>query len=213
MLGNSEPKNKTKDHFFEDVYEVWPFPRPRIGRSRAAWGFHQVSCFTLFCTALQVPYVSLTQNHHPYRRRLHMKQYQAVIEVMKANGGFATLGHLYSEVPKIRSVEWKTKTPFASIRRIVQDTRFFFKIRPGLWALKDSKQKLPESMVPTAKESKKPEFTHSYYQGLLVEIGNLRGYDTFVPSQDKTRTRRSSRSLFQNMLQLKRSIHSPMIIL
>ncbi len=117
-----------------------------------------------------------------------MKQYQAVIEVMRANGGFATLGHLYSEVPKIPSVEWKTKTPFASIRRIVQDTRFFFKIRPGLWALKDSKQKLPESMVPTAKESKKPEYTHSYYQGLLIEIGNLRGYDTFVPSQDKNKT-------------------------
>lgn len=116
-----------------------------------------------------------------------MKQYEAVIEVMKTNGGFATLGHLYSETLKVPNVEWKTKTPFASIRRIVQDTRFFFKIRPGLWALKESRHKLPSSIATTAKESRKPEFTHSYYQGLLVEIGNLKSFSTFVPNQDKNK--------------------------
>jgi len=117
-----------------------------------------------------------------------MKQYESVIEVMKANGGFATLGHLYLEALKIPEVQWKTKTPFASIRRIVQDPRFFFKIRPGLWALKEFKQKLPESIVPVARESKRSEYAHSYYQGLLVEIGNLRKFNTFVPSQDKNKT-------------------------
>lgn len=116
-----------------------------------------------------------------------MKQYESVIEVMRANGGFATLGHLYAEVLKIPNVQWKAKTPFASIRRIVQDTRLFFKIRPGLWALKEFKQKLPSSIVPTAKEARRPEYTHSYYQGLLVEVGNLRKYDTFVPNQDKNK--------------------------
>ncbi len=61
-----------------------------------------------------------------------MKQHEAVIEIMTANGGYATLGHLYSEALKVPGVKWNTKTPFASIRRIVQDGRFFFKIRPGL---------------------------------------------------------------------------------
>ncbi len=116
-----------------------------------------------------------------------MKQYEAVIEVMKNNGGFATLGHLYSEALKIPGVEWKTKTPFASIRRIVQDPRFFFKIRPGLWALKESKDRLPPSIAPKVNESQKAEYNHSYYQGLLVEIGNLKGFNTFVPNQDKNR--------------------------
>jgi hypothetical protein len=70
-----------------------------------------------------------------------MKQYEAVIKVMEENGGFATLGYLYHEVLKVPGVEWKTKTPFASIRRIVQDGRFFFKIKPGLWALLSHKNK------------------------------------------------------------------------
>ncbi len=56
-----------------------------------------------------------------------MKQYEQVIQVMRENGGFATLGFLN---PTLDVSKWKTKTPFASIRRIVQDERFFFKIKP-----------------------------------------------------------------------------------
>lgn len=118
-----------------------------------------------------------------------MKQYEAVIKVMEENGGFATLGHLYQNVLKIKNCEWKTKTPFASIRRIVQDDRFFFKIKPGLWALKSFKDKLPFDVFPQDEINKieKDEFDHSYYQGLLVEIGNLRKFETFVPYQDKNK--------------------------
>ena len=81
------------------------------------------------------------------------------------------------------SCGWKTKTPFASIRRIVQNERFFFKICPGLWALKSWRERLPEELVPTEKQKKKDAdtFNHSYYQGLLVEIGNLKKLDTYVP--------------------------------
>lgn len=52
-----------------------------------------------------------------------MKQYEAVIETLDKLGGVATLGDLNSEVFKIQECEWKTKTPFASIRRIVQQTK------------------------------------------------------------------------------------------
>jgi len=108
---------------------------------------------------------------------------------MEQNGGFATLGYLNQEVLKVRGVEWKTKTPFASIRRIVQDERFFFKIKPGLWALISYKDKLPSEILPTdiVPKSEQELFNHSYYQGLLVEIGNLKKYETFVPSQDKNK--------------------------
>lgn len=118
-----------------------------------------------------------------------MKQYEAVIKAMKKNGGFATLGFLYQEALKIPDVEWKTKTPFASIRRIVQDNRFFFKIKPGLWALKEWKDRLPSNLQPHRKFSEKTsnEFNHTYYQGLIVEIGNLKGYETFIPNQDKNK--------------------------
>lgn len=118
-----------------------------------------------------------------------MKQHEAVIEVMEQRGGFATLGYLNQKVLKVPGVEWKTKTPFASIRRIVQDKRFFFKIKPGLWALRSHKDKLSPEIFPTAIVSKSEQeiFNHSYYQGLLVEIGNLKQYKTFVPSQDKNK--------------------------
>lgn len=118
-----------------------------------------------------------------------MKQYEAVIRVMENNGGYATLGFLNQEVLKIKDCVWMTQTPFASIRRIVQDERFFFKIRPGLWALKAYKDKLPPEILPVKNQpkAKEEEYSHAYYQGLLVEIGNLKNHRTFVPTQDKNK--------------------------
>jgi hypothetical protein len=113
-----------------------------------------------------------------------MNQREAVIEVMRLSGGYATLGHLYHEALKLPGVEWKTQTPFKSINRIVQNPDYFFRIRPGLWALLEAKDKLPSDL----RDSAKPESTHAFYQGLLVELGNLRKYHTFVPNQDRRKT-------------------------
>lgn len=117
-----------------------------------------------------------------------MRQHEAVIKVMEQNGGFATLGFLYRNVLNIPGVEWKTKTPFASIRRIVQNPKYFFKIKPGLWALNSFRQRLPDGILPrTASSEKRKESDHSYYQAMLVEIGNLKSFHTTVPGQDKNR--------------------------
>lgn len=117
-----------------------------------------------------------------------MKQYEAVIEVMKSKGGYSTLGDLYQEVFKIQNVKWGTQTPFASIRRIVQDDRFFFKIKPGLWALKAEKEKVMHLFdIQKKKTQAEGDFSHSYYQGLLLEIGKLKKFETFVPNQDKNK--------------------------
>jgi len=121
-----------------------------------------------------------------------MKQYEAVIKVMEENGGYATLGYLYEKTLEVPGVIWKTKTPFATIRRIVQDNRFFFKIKPGLWALKTYKDKLPIEIVSLIEEdkeiTKEGKFTHSYCQGMLIEIGNIKGFKTYIPTQDKNKT-------------------------
>ena len=118
-----------------------------------------------------------------------MKQHEAVIEAMKREGGYATLSRLYQLVPTIAECSWGTKTPFASIRRIMQDPRFFFRIRPGLWGLNDSRNGLPESIFPSGKTPtvKARENTHAYYQGLLVEVGGMRHMETYVPLQDKNK--------------------------
>ncbi|MCX7794840.1 MAG: hypothetical protein N2257_10635, partial [Thermodesulfovibrionales bacterium] len=112
------------------------------------------------------------------------------MKIMEENGGFATLSQLYEKALRVPGAAWKTKTPFASIRRIVQDSRFFFKIKPGLWALKTYKNKLPTEILSLLQEEKIKEegtFTHSYYQGIIIELGNMKGYKTFVPSQDKNK--------------------------
>ena len=118
-----------------------------------------------------------------------MKQHEAVVEAMRRGGGYATLGDLYRAAPHIEGCEWKTKTPFATIRRIVQDRPEFFKIKPGLWALEEARQSVEKQFALGAHVplEKKQAVDHSYYQGLIVEVGNLRGFDTFVPYQDKNR--------------------------
>jgi hypothetical protein len=116
-----------------------------------------------------------------------MKQYEAVIRAMKESGGYATLGQLYQTVPKIPDCKWETKTPFASIRRIVQTHDEFFKVRSGLWALTSEKEKVMQLFSGEKFPTKEREYSHYFFQGLVVEIGNLKGFQTFVPSQDKNR--------------------------
>lgn len=115
-----------------------------------------------------------------------MTQYEQVIDVMKNNGGYATLGFLNQ---KVDFSKWQSKTPFASIRRIVQDEKYFFKIKPGLWALKELEKEVLSKfqIAEKSKIEKDVLFNHSYYQGLLIEIGNLKGYSTYVPPQDKNK--------------------------
>ena len=121
-----------------------------------------------------------------------MKQHEAVLATLERLGGIATLGQLNQEVFKIKDCKWNTKTPFASIRRIVQIRPEIYRIRPGLWALESYKKKLEENGIvaetdENADSKEIKEFTHSYYQGLLACIGNMERFSTYVPPQDKNK--------------------------
>lgn len=121
-----------------------------------------------------------------------MKQYEAVIETIERLGGVATLGELNREVFKIKDCKWNTKTPFASIRRIVQTTNGIYKIRPGLYGLEKYRKQIEErGMVAETDKNKNAEdvtlFNHSYYQGILLIIGKYHNMQTFIPKQDKNK--------------------------
>lgn len=121
-----------------------------------------------------------------------MTQAQAVIETIDKLGGIATLNQINQHVFKVEDCVWKTKTPFASVRRIVQQTKGIYKIKPGLYALETHRKQLEQDgiTVQTDKNKNSEEvkaFNHSYYQGLLLEIGRMRHLDTFVPNQDKNK--------------------------
>ncbi len=112
-------------------------------------------------------------------------QEHQVIETMRKEGGYATLRRL-NEIVDFSS--WKTKTPEATVRRIVQDSKQIFKIQPGLWALEEFREEVLHKfeLKPGNKQSEE-QFSHGYYQGLLVEIGKFRRQMTYVPAQDQNR--------------------------
>lgn len=121
-----------------------------------------------------------------------MKQYEAVILTLEKLGGVATLGQLNQEVFKIKECVWKTKTPFASIRRVVQTDENIYKIKPGLYGLvrlrKDIESRGLIAETEKNRNSKEMiESNHPYYQGLLLTVGSLKGLDTYVPNQDKNK--------------------------
>ncbi len=110
------------------------------------------------------------------------QEYQ-VIEAMRKEGGYATLRRL-NEIVDFST--WKTKTPEATVRRIVQLSNQFFRIQSGLWALEESREQVLKKLeLKPGNRKSEEQFSHSYYQGLLVEIGKFRSQKTFVPAQDK----------------------------
>ena len=112
------------------------------------------------------------------------QEYQ-VIETMRREGGYATLRRL-NEIVDFST--WKTKTPEATVRRIVQESKHFFKIQPGLWALEEFRDEVLRKFELKIGNTQSEElFSHGYYQGLLVEIGKFRNQTTYIPAQDQNR--------------------------
>lgn len=121
-------------------------------------------------------------------------QWMQVVSALKQLGGIATLSQLNRALlaPDGDATHWKTKTPEATIRRIVRNTpSHIHPLKPGLYCLQELALKyereysLPEEGdIPPKVE----ERNHWYYQGLLVEIGKARNYKTYVPAQDRNRT-------------------------
>jgi hypothetical protein len=121
-----------------------------------------------------------------------MKQYEAVIRTLENLGGVATLGQLYSEVFKITECEWGTRTPLATIRRIVQTRKEIYKLKPGLYGLTAKRREHEASgLLPQAKKGEAAQeavvANHTYYQGLLLIAGKLKGLECWSPNQDKNR--------------------------
>ncbi|MBS7358391.1 MAG: hypothetical protein KIG84_07130 [Bacteroidales bacterium] len=115
----------------------------------------------------------------------HHSQASQVIEAMRNEGGYATLRRL-NEIVDFSS--WTTKTPEATVRRIVQQDNSFFKIQPGLWALEEMRDEVLRKFEIKPGDMKSVEvFTHGYYQGILVEIGKYEQRTTYVPAQDNNR--------------------------
>ena len=116
-----------------------------------------------------------------------------VVSALRGLGGLATLSQLngYLLAPRGAATSWGTKTPEATIRRIVRNTPGYIHVlKPGLYCLQDLAVKY-ESDYSLPQDGEAPpdvvERNHWYYQGKLLEIGNTRNYTTYLPAQDRNR--------------------------
>ena len=123
-------------------------------------------------------------------------QHEAVRRALEKAGGLATLGYLNHAALRESGSDWSgTKTPFASIRRIVQVyPELFWRVRPGLWALKACEAQLRaqfqlplEDAAASSPTIATEAFDHGYYQGLLLQLGQFCNFATTVPAQDGNR--------------------------
>ena len=76
-----------------------------------------------------------------------MTQPQAVIEIIDRLGGIATLNKINQNIFQIEECKWGTKTPFASIRRIVRHTPGIYRIKPGLYALETYRKQFEQDGI------------------------------------------------------------------
>ena len=117
-----------------------------------------------------------------------------VVSALRELGGLATLSQLNRSLlsPGGAAITWGTKTPEATIRRIVRNTPDHIHVlKPGLYCLQELAAR-HENDYRLPQEGEVPpnvaERNHWYYQGLLLEIGNARNYTTYVPAQDRNRS-------------------------
>lgn len=102
----------------------------------------------------------------------------AIEQVLLHNGYYAPLSLIYKEFKKYRQKTWKT--PDKTIQERVQRDKRFTKIWYWVYALTEYLHLLPQEIEPKT-EKQKTERIHSRIQWMLIEIGNMEGFDTYTP--------------------------------
>lgn len=105
----------------------------------------------------------------------------AIRKVMINNGGFAPLKLIYEKI-------WKYKdkslingiTPDKTIQERVQRDSQFIKIGLGVYALSDFLDKMEINKQLFEKNENATIREHAVIQGMLLEIGNFREFDTYT---------------------------------
>lgn len=107
----------------------------------------------------------------------------AIEKVMLENGYYASLALIYKEFEKYRP--FSGLTPLKTIQeRVQRDKRRFTRIGLGVYALTEYLEKLPRLIEPKT-QSEKNNYKHAKIQGMIIEIGNMKGFNTYTPDRSK----------------------------
>ena len=107
---------------------------------------------------------------------------EAIEKVMMENGYYAPLQLIYKEFEKHRP--FSGLTPLNTIQERVQRDKRFTRIGLGVYALTAYLDKLPRVIEPKTPAEKSGQ-KHSEIQGMIIEIGNMSGFDTYTPDRTK----------------------------
>lgn len=107
---------------------------------------------------------------------------EAIEKVMLENGYYAPLQLIYKEFKKHRP--FSGLTPLNTIQERVQRDKRFTRIGFGVYALTAYLDKLPRVIEPKTQAEKLGK-KHSEIQGMIIEIGNMSGFDTYTPDRTK----------------------------
>lgn len=107
---------------------------------------------------------------------------EAIERVLLDHGAYAPLKAIYRDFPKYRAPTGKT--PLKTIQERVQRDPRFTRIGLGVYALTSKLGELPKAETPKTKEQQQ-RFEHTRFQGMLTELGNLEGYDTYTADPSK----------------------------
>ncbi len=107
-----------------------------------------------------------------------MTKIEAIEQIMKDNGGSATLQFIYENIEKYypnakRSSNWEAGLRGVLYREIYNDTKRFKKIGLSIYALYDYKEETKPSINDKLR-------MHSYIEGICLELGNLHKFDTYT---------------------------------
>lgn len=107
---------------------------------------------------------------------------EAIEKVMLENGYYAPLQLIYKEFEKHRP--FSGLTPLKTIQERVQRDERFTRIGLGVYALTEHFDKLPQVIEPKT-QAEKSGCKHAEVQGMIIEIGNMKGFDTYTPDRSK----------------------------
>lgn len=106
----------------------------------------------------------------------------AIEKVMISNGYYAPLQLIYKEFEKHRP--FSGLTPLNTIQERVQRDKRFTRIGLGVYALTEHLDNLPRVIEPKT-SVERATHKHAEIQGMIIEIGNMKGFDTYTPDRSK----------------------------
>lgn len=112
---------------------------------------------------------------------LNLTYDEAIEQIMLKNGGFASLKQIYNDIWLFKDKSKIIgKTPNNTIQERVQRSSRFFRLGLGIYGLVSLKNKIFLKEIEPKTDEQKIERTHARIQGMLIELGNLDGFDTYT---------------------------------